>query len=80
MQWSKDKGFVKYDFNSPENITTVITLVYSKHFFNQILYIPADLSHSFDIVIVDPPFITQDVWEKYATTVKLILKKGILIL
>lgn len=28
----------------------------------------------FDMVVIDPPFITQDVWEKFAITAKHILK------
>jgi len=37
--------------------------------------IDASLHKSFDMVVVDPPFITRDVWEKYATTVYALLKK-----
>ena len=32
--------------------------------------------NSFDMVIIDPPFITREVWEKYASTAKLLLKAG----
>lgn len=32
------------------------------------------LHHTFDIVVIDPPFITRDVWEKYAVTVNALLK------
>jgi len=32
------------------------------------------LQHSFDMVVVDPPFITRDVWEKYAFATKKLLK------
>lgn len=28
------------------------------------------------MVVVDPPFITQAVWESYAVTSKLLMKKG----
>jgi Probable N6-adenine methyltransferase len=28
------------------------------------------------MVVVDPPFITQGVWESYSVTTKLLLKKG----
>jgi len=34
------------------------------------------LQHSFDMVVVDPPFITRDVWEKYACTTEKLLKKA----
>jgi EEF1A lysine methyltransferase 1 len=38
--------------------------------------VPSELFHSFDLVVVDPPFIVKDVWEKYAITCKLLLKEG----
>jgi hypothetical protein len=37
--------------------------------------IPADHLHKFDIVVIDPPFITDDVWRKYAQTAGLLLAK-----
>jgi hypothetical protein len=55
-KWDNDRGFVFYDFNSPE-------------------VVPADLLGSCDMVVIDPPFITRDVWEKYAISAKLLLKK-----
>lgn len=54
-QWEKDPGFVKYDFNVPEDI-------------------PEELHHKFDMIVVDPPFITREVWEKYATAMRLLAK------
>ena len=38
--------------------------------------VPADCWAAFDYVVVDPPFITEEVWSKYAATVKLIAAKG----
>ena len=35
-----------------------------------------DLKGTFDMVIIDPPFITREVWEKYTTTAKALLKPG----
>ena len=29
----------------------------------------------FDLIVIDPPFITKSVWEQYATTTKLLMKK-----
>ena len=29
----------------------------------------------FDLIVIDPPFITKSVWEQYATTAKLLSKK-----
>ena len=31
---------------------------------------------TFDLLVVDPPFIVQNVWEKYADAVKLLAKSG----
>lgn len=33
----------------------------------------ADLFHSFDCAVVDPPFITKDVWSKYVDAIKTLL-------
>ena len=30
----------------------------------------------FDLVVIDPPFISQSVWKLYAKTAKLLLKEG----
>lgn len=38
--------------------------------------IPERLKGSFEGVLIDPPFITTEVWEKYAKTAKLLLKDG----
>ena len=37
--------------------------------------VPESLKGTFDMVVVDPPFIVREVWEKYAITSKLLLKK-----
>lgn len=44
--------------------------------FNAPEAIPAELHHTFDLAVIDPPFITRDVWEKYAATARLLLKQG----
>lgn len=44
--------------------------------FNEPENVPSELSTSFDCVVIDPPFITKEVWEKYAITSKLLLKPG----
>lgn len=44
---------------------------------------PSELTGTFDMMVVDPPFIVREVWEKYAVTCKLLLKthtKGQLLL
>ena len=35
--------------------------------------IPEPLRGTFDLVVIDPPFITQEVWEKYAEAARLLL-------
>lgn len=44
--------------------------------FNQPTSVPSELIGTFDMMVVDPPFIVREVWEKYAITCKLLLKKG----
>jgi hypothetical protein len=56
-QWASDRGYVFYDFNTPE-------------------LVPSELHNQFDFVLVDPPFITCEVWAKYAITTKLLLRPG----
>ena len=45
--------------------------------FNKVDDIPEELFQNFDLVIVDPPFITKEVWEKYAKAVKLLLAENV---
>ena len=45
--------------------------------FNEPDSVPQELMDSFDMVVIDPPFITREVWEKYAATAKLLMKKGV---
>lgn len=35
--------------------------------------IPENLHHTFDCVVMDPPFITHEVWSQYAAAAKLLL-------
>mmetsp|Transcript_80348 Transcript_80348/g.176135 ORF Transcript_80348/g.176135 Transcript_80348/m.176135 type:complete len:378 (-) Transcript_80348:213-1346(-) len=44
--------------------------------FNKPIDVPADLHCSFDYVLIDPPFITREVWTLYAETAKLLMKDG----
>ena len=44
--------------------------------FNKPEEFPSELRGQFDMVVVDPPFITREVWEKYAVTSHLLLKTG----
>lgn len=38
--------------------------------------VPPALHHAFDCLVIDPPFVTRDVWAHYATTAKLLLRDG----
>lgn len=44
--------------------------------FNDPAGVPTELRGAFDFVLVDPPFITYEVWEKYASTARLLLRDG----
>jgi EEF1A lysine methyltransferase 1 len=44
--------------------------------YHKPLQVPIQLCDSFDYVVVDPPFITREVWAQYLETVQLLLKKG----
>ncbi|CAG9336335.1 unnamed protein product [Blepharisma stoltei] len=44
--------------------------------FNHSEELDPALEKSFDVVVVDPPFITREVWEKYSRAVKFLLKDG----
>ncbi|EKX35998.1 hypothetical protein GUITHDRAFT_146140 [Guillardia theta CCMP2712] len=44
--------------------------------FNHPEGIPQSMQGCFDAVVVDPPFITEDVWRKYATAVRFCLRQG----
>ena len=41
--------------------------------FNNPEDIPANIHHTFDCVVIDPPFITEEVWTLYAAATKLLL-------
>ena len=42
--------------------------------FNNLETLPAAMHHTFDMVVIDPPFITEEVWSKYADATRLLLK------
>jgi len=46
---------------------------YVKFDYKAVDKLPASYRHSFDYVVVDPPFITEGVWTKYAEAAKLLL-------
>ena len=44
--------------------------------FNKPEDIPKELHKQFHLCVIDPPFITREVWEKYAEAAKLLLEDG----
>ena len=46
---------------------------YFKYDYNFPGQIPEELHHTFDFVVIDPPFITEEVWEKYSEATKMLL-------
>jgi EEF1A lysine methyltransferase 1 len=44
--------------------------------FNNIDSLPDSLTCTFDVVVIDPPFITREVWEKYARAGKRLAKEN----
>jgi len=44
--------------------------------FNEPEALPSELHNQFDFVLVDPPFITPEVWANYAATTRLLLRPG----
>jgi hypothetical protein len=47
-----------------------------KYDFRKPLDVPEALHGTFDLVVIDPPFITEEVWKCYAQTANLLLKGG----
>lgn len=44
--------------------------------FNNPEDIPINIHNTFDCVVIDPPFITEEVWTLYAAAAKLLLAPG----
>lgn len=49
---------------------------FCKYDFNKPEELPQALHGTFDCVVIDPPFITREVWEKYTQAAKILLKPG----
>ena len=49
---------------------------YFKYDFNFPEQIPEEMHKSFDMAVIDPPFITREVWQKYTEAAQLLLKEG----
>jgi EEF1A lysine methyltransferase 1 len=64
--FGRDPRFVFYDFNAPTSFGEGSGVA---------LLGGADgLKGAFDLVVIDPPFITEEVWAKYAETARYLLK------
>lgn len=46
-----------------------------KYDFNHPEHIPSSCHHQYDYVVIDPPFITHEVWQKYAVAAQWLLQK-----
>lgn len=44
--------------------------------FNHPENIPVENHHAFDMLVLDPPFITREVWEKYKVAIDMLIKPG----
>ncbi|KAF1319623.1 N6-adeninemlase domain containing protein, partial [Globisporangium splendens] len=44
--------------------------------FNRPEAIPKELLESFDFLVIDPPFITKEVWQQYAAAARLLLRSS----
>ena len=44
--------------------------------FNNPEDIPINIHNTFDCIVIDPPFITEEVWTLYAAAAKLLLAPG----
>lgn len=69
-------GFTICSFSSLYQFDTSWSTCQGYHFYdyNKPTSIPDSRKKQFDLVVIDPPFITQSVWELYAIAAKLLLK------
>eukprot|EP01052_Picozoa_sp_SAG31_P007388 SAG31_NODE_352_length_17229_cov_9.658669_13_plen_166_part_00 len=44
--------------------------------FNHPTDLPAELQRAFSLVVIDPPYIEQEVWKNYAQTARFLLAEG----
>lgn len=85
-KWESDSCFVYYDFNKPEDLpenlkgqleNIILMKIYEKfRIFSDChqSFAPFGCKTRFDMVVIDPPFITREVWEKYQVTAYLLAK------
>jgi len=49
---------------------------YVQYDFKEPAAFPPELKGAFDMVVIDPPFIVEEVWVKFAETARMLLKEG----
>ncbi|EGR29840.1 hypothetical protein IMG5_147690 [Ichthyophthirius multifiliis] len=70
QQFLKNCFLFEYDNKFAKNNTNFIYFD-----FKNPQEIPVQYHNQFDFILIDPPFITRDVWEKYSEAAKIIGKK-----
>lgn len=70
--WQTRSGFFVFDLDEK---FAVKNPNYFKYDFNKPEEIPEKFNGYFDFLLVDPPFITKEVWEKYAVAIHKLAKK-----
>jgi 16S rRNA G966 N2-methylase RsmD len=65
-----------YLFDFDENFAKTAPNNFVHYNFYEASKIPKEFHHSFDYVVIDPPFITEEVWKLYADAAKLLLIEG----
>lgn len=63
---AKRRNFHLFDFDSKAPWSNDANYVYFD--YNHPLSFDESLRNTFDMVVIDPPFITREVWDKYAAT------------
>ena len=62
------QNYFLFDFDSKATWSKDANYVY--YDYNNPLGFDKTLHNSFDLVVIDPPFITREVWDKYAQTAR----------
>lgn len=68
LEEAERQSFFLFDFDSKATWSKDANYVY--YDYNNPLEFDETLRNSFDLVVIDPPFITREVWDKYAQTAK----------
>ena len=68
LEEAERRHFFLFDFDSKATWSKDANYIY--YDYNHPLRFDETLYNSFDVVVIDPPFITSEVWDKYAQTAK----------